>query len=170
MLFLCPLFTLATNTTVLPIFNSPCSLWTMSCPQCVSGDTSCGISVVQGSSTLLVWGSDFPLTHVGEEGRALRCFIALFMVLSLLYLVQVDGEMHDSVTECSYFVKGHCNVEFIQCLSKWQQVLNVTKGTESGIFKGEGWYNYKSSGIMGFVWGKCLIPFIINRFMNDRCG
>lgn len=40
----------------------------------------------------------------------------------------MGAEIDDYVTECSYFVKGHWNVEFIPCLSKWQQLLNVTKG------------------------------------------
>lgn len=43
-------------------------------------------------------------------------------------MVQVDGEMNNRVAECSCFVKGHWNVEFILCLPKWQQLLNVTKG------------------------------------------
>lgn len=165
--FLCPLFTLAINITVLPIFNSP--IVHVLPPVCVRGHQLWYICCPGQLHTtgLRVW---FSPPHAGEEGRTLSCFTALCVVLPLLYLVQVEGEMNDSVTECSYFVKGHWNVEFVLCLSKWQQLLNVTKGTESSISKGEGWYDNKSNGIMGFVWGKCLIPFIINRFMNDRCG
>lgn len=50
------------------------------------------------------------------------------MVLLLLYSVQVAGEMHVNVAECSYSEKGHCNVEFILCLCKRQQLPSIAKG------------------------------------------
>lgn len=60
---------------------------------------------------------------------------ALCIILLLLYSVQVAGEMLVSVAECTYFEKGYCSVEFILCLRKWQQPLNVAKGQRAAFSK-----------------------------------
>ena len=59
----------------------------------------------------------------------------LWVFLLLLYSVQVAGEMQVSVAECSYIEKGHCNVEFLLCLCKWQELLNIAERQNAAFLK-----------------------------------
>ena len=107
-------------------------------PACVKGDISCANVVdLLSRVTPYSWseGLIFPQHTLGRKEGPSDVSPALCMVLLLLYSVQVAGEMHVSVAECSYFDKGHCNVEFILCLCKWQQLLNVAKGQRAVFSK-----------------------------------
>lgn len=88
-------------------------------PACVNGDTGCANVVdLLSRVTPLSWseGLIFPHHVCGRKEGLSGVSPALCMVLLLLYSVQVAGEMHVGVAECTDFEKGHCNVEFMLCL------------------------------------------------------
>lgn len=105
-------------------------------PACVKGDTGCANMVdLLSRVTPNSWceGLIFPHLMWGRKEGPSGVSPVLRMILLLFYSVQVAGEMHVSVVGRSYFEKGHCNMQFILRLCKWQQLLNVAKGQRAAF-------------------------------------